>query len=56
MGAKGIKVAEVTGSLNTERVLQLTDKIIENGQPTSTLTSSMVYAEAYSGAEPKEER
>ena len=52
LGAKGIKVATVNGSLITDRVLQLTDKILENGKPTSSLTSSLVSAEVYLGAEP----
>src|SRR5919199_872634 len=34
-GARGIKVAAVKGSLITDRVLELTDKILENGQPTA---------------------
>ena len=52
LGAKGIKVASVNGSLITDRVLQLTDKILENGKPTSSLTESLVSAEVYLGAEP----
>jgi len=51
-GAHGIKVAAVSGSLITDRVLQLTDRILENGQPTSTLQSQLVSAEVYLGAEP----
>ncbi len=52
LGAKGIKVASVNGSLITDRVLQLTDRILENGKSTSTLADSLVSAEAYLGAEP----
>lgn len=52
MGISGVKVAAVTGSLITEHVLELTDKILENGEPTHTLKSSMISAEAYMGAEP----
>ncbi|UOD50735.1 acyclic terpene utilization AtuA family protein [Orrella daihaiensis] len=52
MGHHGVKVAAVTGSLITERVLELTDNILENGLPTSSLASSMVSAEVYMGAEP----
>ena len=52
LGAKGVKVAAVNGSLITDRVLQLTDKILENGNPTSSLTDSLVSAEVYLGAEP----
>lgn len=51
-GAKGVKVAAVNGSLITDRVLELTDTILENGRPTSTLTPSLVSAEVYLGAEP----
>jgi hypothetical protein len=52
MGIKGVKVAAVTGSMITEHVLELTDTILENGEPTHTLKSSMISAEAYLGAEP----
>lgn len=52
LGAKDVKVASVNGSLITDRVLQLTDKILENGYPTSTLAGSLVSAEVYLGAEP----
>jgi hypothetical protein len=51
-GAKGWKVAAVNGSLITDRVLDVTDTILENGEPTNTLRDSMVSAEAYVGAEP----
>lgn len=52
MGHTGVKVASVNGSLITERVLKITDRILENGQPTSSLASSLISAEAYLGAEP----
>jgi hypothetical protein len=45
-------VAAISGSLITERVLELTDRILENGQPTSTLKPTLISAEAYLGAEP----
>src|SRR6266850_621168 len=51
-GANGVKVAAVNGSLITDRVLQLTDRILENGKPTSSLADSLVSAEVYLGAEP----
>ena len=51
-GAKGVKVASVNGALITDRVLELTDKILENGEPTSTLKPNLVSAEVYLGAEP----
>jgi len=51
-GVTGVKVAAVTGSLITDRVLDLTDTILENGAPTKSLASSLISAEAYMGAEP----
>ena len=50
-GHTGIKVAAVGGSLITDRVLELTDTIMENGAPTSTLAPTLISAEAYLGAE-----
>jgi hypothetical protein len=52
LGHKGVKVASVNGSLITDRVLSMTQKIMENGQPTSTLAPNLISAEAYLGAEP----
>jgi len=52
LGARGVKVAAVSGSLITDRVLDRTDTILENGKDTETLRDSMVSAEAYLGAEP----
>lgn len=52
LGARGVKVAAVTGSLITDRVLELTDRILENGRPTATLAEHLVSAEVYLGAEP----
>ncbi len=51
-GARGIKVAAVSGSIITDRVLDLTDTILENGKPTSSLAQNLVSAEVYLGAEP----
>jgi len=51
LGFKGIKVASVNGSLITDRVLQMTDRILENDRPTSTLAPTLISAEAYLGAE-----
>ena len=51
-GARGIKVAAVSGSLITDRVLDLTHTILENGEPTSSLARNLVSAEVYLGAEP----
>lgn len=52
LGAPGVKVAAISGSLITERVLELTDRILENGRPTSSLVDTLVSAEVYLGAEP----
>jgi len=52
MGHFGVKVAAVSGSLITDRVLDLADTILENGQPVRTLASTLICAEAYLGAEP----
>jgi hypothetical protein len=52
LGAKGVKVAAVSGSIITDRALALTDTILENGKPTSTLKDDLISAEAYLGAEP----
>jgi hypothetical protein len=52
MGHTGVKVAAVEGSLITERVLQLTERILENGAPTATLAPTLISAEVYLGAEP----
>src|SRR6185503_6238304 len=49
-GARGIKVAAISGSLITDRVLELTDSIMENGRPTATLARNLVSAEVYLGA------
>ncbi|MFT5172512.1 MAG: hypothetical protein ACI8W7_000676 [Gammaproteobacteria bacterium] len=51
-GHRGVKVAAVGGSLITDRVMQLTDTIMENGAATSTLEATLISAEAYLGAEP----
>ena len=52
LGARGVKVAAISGALITDRVLELTDTILENGRPTATLADSLVSAEVYLGAEP----
>ena len=52
LGARGMKVAAISGGLITDRVLELTDTILENGRPTATLADSLVSAEVYLGAEP----
>lgn len=52
LGARGVKVAAVSGSLVTDRVLEPGRAILENGAPVATLAPTMVSAEAYLGAEP----
>jgi len=52
MGYPGVKVAAVGGSLITDRVLDLADTILENGQPVRALAPTLICAEAYLGAEP----
>lgn len=52
LGAKGVKIAAVTGSLITERVTSLAKTILENGAPVATLSETLISAEAYLGAEP----
>jgi len=47
-----VKVASVNGSLITDKVLSMTDKILENGLPTSSLSPNLISAEVYLGAEP----
>jgi hypothetical protein len=51
-GARGKKIAAVEGSLIGDRLLELAQTIIESGQPVSTLTDTLISAEAYLGAEP----
>jgi hypothetical protein len=52
LGYRGVKVAAVNGGLITERVLELTDTIIETGQPTASIAPTLISAEVYLGAEP----
>lgn len=52
LGARGVKVAAVSGGMITDRVLELTHTVLENKQPTSTLRDHIVSAEVYLGAEP----
>ena len=52
LGIHGVKVSAVEGSLITNRVLELTDTILENGNPIRSLAETLISAEAYLGAEP----
>ena len=51
-GAKGKKVAAVSGSLLNELAGTLAGRILENGAAVSTLARDLISAEAYLGAEP----
>ena len=52
LGHRAVKVAAVSGGLVTDRLLELSETIIETGQPTRTLASSLISAEVYLGADP----
>jgi hypothetical protein len=49
LGARGVKVAAVEGSLVTERIMTLADTILETGAPLSDIAGSIVSAEVYMG-------
>jgi acyclic terpene utilization AtuA family protein len=51
-GAKGKKVAAVSGSLITELARSFDGTILENGAEVSTIAGDLISAEAYLGAEP----
>lgn len=51
LGISGVKVAAVDGSVITDRVLELTETVLENGQPTAALSDNLVSAEVYLGAD-----
>jgi hypothetical protein len=52
LGHRGVTIAAVNGALITERVIELTDTVIETGEPTAALAATLVSAEVYLGAEP----
>jgi hypothetical protein len=52
LGGRGRKIAAISGNIITEDVLALTDKILEDGRPVSSLDGTIVSAEAYMGADP----
>ncbi|MDO9490555.1 MAG: acyclic terpene utilization AtuA family protein [Sphingomonadaceae bacterium] len=49
LGASGVKVAAVGGSLITDRVLELAGTLLESGAPVASLADTLVSAEAYMG-------
>ena len=52
LGKRGVKVAAVSGGMITDRVLELTDTIMENGGRRPRSRPSLITAEVYLGAEP----
>jgi Acyclic terpene utilisation family protein AtuA len=52
LGAKGKRIASVSGSVITDRVLGLAETVLENGASLASLAATMISAEAYLGAEP----
>ena len=52
LGATGVKVAAINGSIITDRVIGLADTILETGAPVASLRDTLISAEAYQGAEP----
>jgi hypothetical protein len=51
-GRKGIRIAAVSGSVITDRVIGLNGTVLEDGSPVSALRDTLISAEAYLGAEP----
>lgn len=51
-GARGKKVAAVSGSLITDRIATLGGAILETGAPVASIAADVISAEAYLGAEP----
>ena len=49
LGARGVKVAAIDGSLITDRILTLADTIMETGAPLAGIADSIVSAEVYMG-------
>ncbi|MBX3594700.1 acyclic terpene utilization AtuA family protein [Sphingomonas sp.] len=49
IGAAGIRIAAVEGSLITDRILDLADTILETGAPLADLADAIVSAEVYLG-------
>ena len=50
LGATGRKVAAVEGSVVTDRIAELADRVIETGQPVRDLLGRLISAEVYLGA------
>jgi hypothetical protein len=51
-GARGVTVAAVSGGMITDRVLDLTETVIETGRPTAEIADGLISAEVYLGAAP----
>jgi hypothetical protein len=52
LGATGRKIAAVEGSVVTDRIIELADRVLETGQPVSDLAGQLISAEVYLGAGP----
>lgn len=52
LGRPDIKVAAISGSLITDKLEQLTGRVIETNAPLSSIEGEIVSAEAYMGADP----
>src|SRR6266446_9806731 len=51
-GARHVKVAAVSGSVVTDRLMDLAETLLETGAPISSIKDTIISAEAYLGAEP----
>ncbi|MBV8523867.1 MAG: DUF1446 domain-containing protein [Acetobacteraceae bacterium] len=52
LGAPGVRVAAISGSVITDRIMDLAETVLETGAPVSSLSNSLISAEVYLGAEP----
>jgi hypothetical protein len=52
LGATGRKVAAVEGSVVTDRIAELADRVLETGEPVADLLPQLISAEVYLGAGP----
>ena len=52
LGARGVRIAAVSGSVITDRVAKLGGTVLESGAPVASLADTLISAEAYLGAEP----
>ena len=52
LGWRGIRIAAISGSVITDRVMELAETVLETGAPVASLANSLISAEVYLGAEP----